>query len=144
MRNIVFTQLIILFALALFGQTNETHDMPTVADSIKNISTEEQKPFVFVEKMPEFPGGESELMRFIMKNKVYPEFEKNNKIEGTVVVSIVILEDGTIGNIEFMRKLTEGLANEVERIVKLMPKFTPGMQDGKPVKVLMIYHLDFV
>ncbi len=90
-----------------------------------------------VEKLPEFIGGKEKMVEFIQLNMVYPEQEKNDKIEGTVYASFVVDENGQITDIKIVRGVSEGLNDEVIRLLKLMPKWTPGAKNGKPVKVRM-------
>lgn len=85
-------------------------------------------------EFPKFPGGESELKRFIYKNLKYPAVARNNGIQGIVKVNFYILEDGKIEYID-ADNLGWGLTEEAVRIVKLMPNWTPGIQDKIPSKV---------
>lgn len=101
----------------------------------KEIVEEEQKPFSVVEQMPDFPGGTAELMAFLSKNIHYPVIAAENGISGTVVVRFVVSKTGTIGDITVMRHVDPSLDNEAIRVIKSMPKWIPGKQNGKPVPV---------
>ena len=75
------------------------------------------------------------MMKFLADNIVYPQQAKDNKIEGRVFVSFVVEKDGSISNIKVLRDIGGGCGAEVVRVVKLMPKWKPGTQKGKPVRV---------
>lgn len=91
-----------------------------------------------VEVMPEFPGGEKKLMEFLSKNTYYPDFEKEMGIEGKTFTKFVVNEDGSISNTEIMRSESRGFSTEAKRVVALLPKFKPGMQQGRAVKVQFV------
>lgn len=101
----------------------------------KEEAKEDDKIFMVVEDSPTFPGGEGEMMRYISNNIEYPQMEKENGIEGQVVVNFVVNEDGSISNIKILKGITKGLNEEAKRVIKTMPKWEPGEQRGKPVKV---------
>lgn len=88
-----------------------------------------------VEEAPEFPGGVNAMMDYLRGNLKYPESAKNNKQEGRVFIGFVVEKDGSITNISVLRGVCEDLDNEAVRVVKAMPKWTPGMNKGKPVRV---------
>ncbi len=102
-----------------------------------------EKVFTYVEKMPEFPGGESALMDFVRNNTVYPNREHDLDIEGKALLKFVVNEDGSIANIAVMKTDSRGFGEEGKRVVALMPKFKPGMQAGKPVKVQFVLPFQF-
>lgn len=91
--------------------------------------------YEFVEKMPSFPGGQEEMMKFIATNLKYPEETKKSGIQGRVVVRFVVTEIGRIEDIQVLRGIDSALDKEAVRVVKTMPKWEPGMQKGKPVAV---------
>lgn len=93
------------------------------------------KVFQIVECMPEYPGGDKLMMDFIQKNIKYPEYERENDIQGRVVVGFVVNEDGSLSNIKVKLPVSPGIDEEAIRIVKSFPKFNPGEQRGKPVRV---------
>ena len=103
--------------------------------SEEEIVEEEEEVFTTIEDDPEFPGGLEAMMKFLADNIVYPQEAKDNKIEGRVFVSFVVEKDGSISNIRILRDIGSGCGAEVVRVVKLMPKWKPGMQKGKPVRV---------
>jgi TonB family protein len=101
----------------------------TIQNKINSI----KKP---IEIMPSFPGGGAELMKFLAKNTTYPVEARNKGLEGKVVVKFYIDIDGSIKDIKIVKDpVGYGCAEEAIRVIKLMPKWTPGMQDGVPAKV---------
>ncbi|NQU33747.1 MAG: TonB family protein [Bacteroidetes bacterium] len=88
-----------------------------------------------VEEMPEFPGGMNKLMTFLGKNISYPMEAKKNKEQGRVFINFVVEKDGNISNAKVMRGVSPSLNAEALRVINLMPKWKPGTQRGKPVRV---------
>lgn len=88
-----------------------------------------------VEVMPQFPGGNSDLMRYLGANIKYPTIAAENDIEGRVVLKFVVGKDGNISDIQVIRSLDPSCDREAIRVVKSMPKWIPGMQNGYPVAV---------
>ena len=95
---------------------------------------EEEEIFTVVETQPQFPGGEDSLYNFIYSNLRYPQEAIDNGIEGNVYITFVIEKDGSITNIKILRDIGYGCGAEVVRVLKMMPKWIPGSQRGKPVK----------
>ncbi|MGL4291968.1 MAG: energy transducer TonB [Bacteroidales bacterium] len=91
--------------------------------------------FTVVEDMPMFPGGESALLGYIGKSVKYPVIAQENGIQGRVIVSFVIERDGSVADAVVVRGVDPSLDKEAIRVVKSMPKWTPGKQRGKPVRV---------
>jgi protein TonB len=89
----------------------------------------------FAEQMPEFEGGQEDLMKYLSKNIVYPPVAKENGIEGRVILQFVVGTDGKISQIDVVKKLGWGMEEEAVRVVKSMPPWRPGKQNGKPVTV---------
>lgn len=118
------------------GDPNGT-DASLIGDG--NAVVEEAAPTIFtiVEKMPSFPGGDEELFKYLAKNIKYPPMEKDNGISGTVYLKFVIGPDGNVSGIEVQRGVKGGpnLEQEAIRVVKSMPPWTPGVQNGKKVSV---------
>ena len=88
-----------------------------------------------VEEMPEYPGGMEAMMKFVAENLKYPEQMQKEKVEGRVLLSFVVEKDGSVTNIEEVQSPHPVLTEEAIRVVKLMPKWKPGKQDGKEVRV---------
>jgi protein TonB len=96
---------------------------------------EEESPFIIVEKMPAFPGGEKAMLRYIQSNVNHPEEAKKKGIEGTVVARFVVSKDGRIRDIEILKNPGGGCGEEVVRLLKNMPRWEPGKQRGRKVTV---------
>ena len=96
---------------------------------------EEQEIFLIVEKQPEFPGGNQALAKYLRDNIKYPQLAKETGIEGFVYVSFVVEPDGKVAHVEVVRHLGGGCDEEALRVVKNMPKWIPGSQRGRNVRV---------
>jgi len=91
--------------------------------------------YSLVEKMPEFPGGEEKMFNFIRKNLRYSAEMLESGIQGRVICRLVIEKNGRISNVEVLKSLSPACDKEAVRVIKLMPKWIPGEQDGKKVRV---------
>ena len=85
--------------------------------------------------MPEFPGGQSALMKYLSENIRYPVIAQENGIEGRVICSFVVERDGSITDVQVVRGVDPSLDKEAVRVIQSMPKWKPGKQRGKPVRV---------
>lgn len=104
---------------------------------------DEKQVFVIVEQEPEFPGGVRALKEYLSKSIHYPAFEAENGIQGRVTLSFVVERDGSITDIIEMRSPSEGLTREARRVVQSMPKWKPGKQRGKAVRVKYMLPVTF-
>ncbi len=104
----------------------------------EEIVEEKEAPFTFVEEMPVFPGGQEELMGFIVKNVQYPEVARKAGIEGRVYIRFVVEKEGTPTNFELVKGIGAGCDEEAVRVCKLMPRWLPGKQNGKSVRVSIV------
>lgn len=104
-------------------------------DVIVDEPVEEEEVFTIVETMPEFPGGEEGLRKFLADNIRYPTLAQENGIQGKVVVEFIIGKDGGVYDIAISRSVEGSLDKEASRVVGLMPKWIPGKKNGKTVKV---------
>ena len=94
-----------------------------------------QQIFTVVEEMPKFPGGDAELLKFIAKSIKYPVIAQENGIQGRVICAFVVNRDGSVVDAEVLRGVDPSLDKEALRVIGTMPKWTPGKQRGKPVRV---------
>lgn len=94
-----------------------------------------EKVYTRVEVMPQFPGGDAELLKFLAENIKYPKESQENGDQGRVICSFVIKSDGTLTNYKVIRGLTTLLDQEALRVLQAMPRWTPGTEGGKPVAV---------
>lgn len=95
----------------------------------------ESEIFTVVEETPQFPGGDEMRLRFLSENLKYPQAAREASVQGTVYISFVIEADGTITNTRIVRGIGQGCDEEALRVIQLMPKWQPGKQRGKPVRV---------
>jgi len=102
--------------------------------------------YTYVGEWPSFPGGNGARNRFLSENIVYPRAAEKKGIEGRVIVSFIIEKDGTITNVELLKGVEASLDEEAMRVVKLMPRWNPGKNNGEPVrtkhKVDVVYKLE--
>lgn len=119
-------------------------EFPAISDAVTSESIEkndtlkdnEEEPYTAVEQMPQFPGGPSELMKYISTNLRYPEDAKRDKTEGRVIARFTVKKDGSIGDVNIVRGVSPSLDAEAVRVLSGMPKWEPGMQNGKAVPTL--------
>ncbi len=95
----------------------------------------ENKVFDVVEQMPSFPGGPSALMQYLSSNIKYPVVAQENGVQGRVVVSFVVERDGSITDVQVARSVDPSLDREAQRVVRSMPRWIPGKQNGQAVRV---------
>lgn len=121
----------------------EVMDLSAETGPSEEEEAEGNQIFTVVEEQPEFPGGEAALMKYIQQNLKYPAFAAENGIQGRVTLSFTVEKDGSIANIEVMRSPADELSKEATRVVNSMPKWKPGKQRGKPVRVKYILPVTF-
>ena len=109
-------------------------ELPTDGDGKDEIEAPQQI-FTIVEQMPEFPGGEEELFKYLGKNIKYPSMARENGITGTVYVTFVVEGNGEISDVKKLRGIGGGCDEEAMRVVKAMPSWKAGKQNGKSVRV---------
>ncbi len=102
---------------------------------VEEEEVEEQQIFQVVEEMPEFPGGMAECMKWLSKNIKYPTISQENGVQGRVIIQFVVNRDGSIVDAQVARGVDPYLDKEALRVVGLMPKWKPGKQRGKEVRV---------
>ena len=101
----------------------------------QNKKTANDKVLEKAEVMPEFPGGDQAMMDFVAKNVQYPQEARDKEISGRVLVSFIVEKDGSIGDVKVVKGIGGGCDEEAVRVVKAMPKWKPGKDKGKPVRV---------
>lgn len=97
--------------------------------------TQEAEIFTIVEENPTFPGGDEARIKFLQNNIVYPVMAKESGIQGTVYVTFVVEKDGNVTAVKILRGIGGGCDEEAVRVIKAMPKWQPGKQRNKPVRV---------
>ena len=130
-----------------FGQkdnekgTEDRNVTKTLKDEVV-VEKKEEKPkevkeevFRSVEQMPQFPGGEAALMKYLQSHINYPPMAAENNVQGRVVVQFVVDKTGRVGEVKIVRSVDKDLDKEAARVCASLPKFTPGRQNGQPVSV---------
>ncbi len=111
--------------------------------SVKSTPVSDDEPYVVVEEMPVFPGGDSTLLDYIAKNTKYPEKAKASKIAGKVIVKFCVTATGSVDRVTVIRGVSPELDSEASRVVGTLPAFKPGRQSGKNVAVWYMVPIDF-
>ena len=119
-------------------------DVAPVISTQKEEEEEDTQVFFIVEDMPEFPGGELALRQYIANAIKYPVIAQENGIQGRVYVTFVVNNDGSIGDARIARGVDPSLDKEALRVVNTLPRWKPGMQRGKPVRVSYTVPINFV
>ena len=118
----------------------------TESDEDIAIEIEEESDddfFMVVENMPEFPGGDQGLMRYIQKNVKYPPIAKEYNITGKVYIQFIVDKTGSVTNVKVVRGVDKNLDAEAVRVVSSLPKYKPGKQRGKAVRVMFTIPINF-
>lgn len=127
----------ILFVLAFLGTAKSLSAQVDTTDM----------PYVLATKMPEFPNGGSQgMIEFIQEHLEYPMAEKQADIQGTIMMQFIVEKDGSLSDIKAIKSVEKGenLVKEATRVIKLMPKWKPGMQDDQNVRVYKNVPFHFV
>ena len=114
-----------------------------VAPVIEEDEVVEQEIFQIVEEMPEYPGGDKKLLEYVAKSVKYPQIARESGIQGRVFVNFVIEPDGSVSNVKVLRGIGGGCDEEAMRVIKSMPKWKPGKQRGKAVRVTYTLPVNF-
>ncbi|MCX6290934.1 MAG: TonB family protein [Bacteroidetes bacterium] len=118
--------------------STETHEGEKIVDLPPEnpvVSDDEGKIFTIVEEMPSFPGGEEKMLEYVAKNIKYPSVARENAITGRVYVNFYIDKDGKVQSAKVVRGIGGGCDEEALRVVKSMPTWKPGKQNGRAVNV---------
>ena len=121
--------------IASSEETGQAVEIVYVPVQAEEEEPEEQEIFDVVENMPEFPGGQAALMSYLAKNIKYPTIAQENGTQGRVIIQFVVNRDGSIVDARVARGVDPYLDKEALRVVNSMPKWKPGMQRNKPVRV---------
>lgn len=139
-RKGLFTRLFLVISLVMASLTASASGKGAVVPGATNDNDE---IFMSVEKMPYFPGGEAALMTYIRNTIAYPPEAMDRNIQGKVIVQFVVDTTGQVGEVRVVRSVDKDLDLEAVRVVKTLPKFTPGTQFGKPVNVWYTLPVNF-
>jgi len=125
-------------------EMNQDDEVDFTDIAVEDEEEEDAPVFYIVEDMPEFPGGEAALHTYIAKSIKYPVIAQENGMQGRVYISFVIGAKGTVEDIKVARGVDPALDKEAIRVISKMPKWKPGKQRGKPVKVSFTVPINFV
>jgi periplasmic protein TonB len=125
-------------AVAVEGPTDVTFEEP-----VEEVVADDNEIFTVVEQNPEFPGGYDAMMTFVKQNMKYPTNARKMQVEGTVYVGFVVNKDGVISDVKVLRGILAECDNEAVRVIKLMPPWKPGKQNGRFVNVRYTVPLKF-
>jgi periplasmic protein TonB len=120
----------------------EVEEAPVQAEEVQE-NVDEAEPFVVVEEMPMFPGGEAALLAYIAEHTQYPEVAKENNIQGKVIVRFCVTSKGGVDKVSILKGVDPELDKEAIRVVQTLPAFKPGKQGGKPVPVWYMVPINF-
>ena len=115
--------------------TKTLKDEVVVEKPIEKPKEVKEEVFRSVEQMPQFPGGEAALMKYLQSHINYPPMAAENNVQGRVVVQFVVDKTGKVGEVKVVRSVDKDLDKEAVRVCKSLPKFTPGRQNGQAVSV---------
>lgn len=121
----------------------EIMEIPYIPPIIEEEPEDDNLVYDKVEQLPQFPGGQSALISFLSRNVKYPKVCQENGIQGTVIMQFVINKDGNISDVSVYKGVNPYLDTEATRVIKSMPKWTPGKQKGKPVNVKYTLPINF-
>jgi len=135
--------MISLFFLILVSFFAYSQEKKTDKITVRKESISSETVTAVPDVMPEYPGGLGEFYKFIAKSIVYPKIALDSGIVGSVYITFTILEDGTTGGLKILKGLCCGCNEETIRVLQMMPKWTPGILKGKPVKTVMTFPIRF-
>ncbi len=118
-------------------------DIADLQEVITQAPQEEEKPYTMVEQMPQFPGGQVELLKYIAKNLRYPTIAQENGIQGRVILRFVVSATGEVKDITVLRSLDPYCDKEAIRVVSTLPQWIPGKQNGRNVPVYYTLPIQF-
>ena len=127
-------KLLLMSLLALFGLSTVSAQKTVVSKKNQKV-VKEVELFDVVEQMPSFPGGPAAMFEYLMQSMKYPEDAEKQKVEGRVIASFVVETDGSISGVKVVKPVFPSLDAEAIRVLQAMPKWEPGKQSGKFVRV---------
>ena len=140
----IFFILSILFATTLVKAQEKTIDSIVPRPGVPITTADGKKIYVSVEKDPGFRGGLNNFYRYLSDNIRYPPDAQRNHIQGKVFLTFVIETDGSLSNVTVVRGVSADIDAEAIRVVKASPKWTPGLQNGVPVRVSYTMPISFI
>jgi len=144
---VVPVTLIVFLAISAYkyADTPPPPPPPPPTDYINTVKEEagNEEPFVVVEEMPMFPGGDKELLKYIQESTKYPVIARDKNIQGRVIIRFCVTAKGGVSHISVLKGVSPELDEEAMRVVSSLPAFNPGRQDGKPVPVWYMVPITF-
>ena len=147
MKKILFLSIVLLLLVcgtSMVVSQDKKIVVVTEEFEVEEVEEDEEQIFAIVENMPEFPGGQQAMMKFIAENTQYPAKAMEKGIQGRVFCQFVVEKDGRVSNIQVVRTSGDAsLDKEAVRVISSMPKWNPGIQQGKPVRVVYTLPVSF-
>lgn len=135
--NIVQDDVEVMDDIIIDAEATQFTEIPTYTPPavVEEEEVAEAEIFTVVEDQPSFPGGDEARIRFLQENIKYPQMARESGIQGTVYVTFVVEKNGAVTDVRVLRGIGGGCDEEAVRVIKAMPKWQPGKQRGKPVRV---------
>ncbi|MCX6235504.1 MAG: energy transducer TonB [Bacteroidetes bacterium] len=137
--NIVDDNVNITDDIVIDAEANQNTQIEEYVAPVSNVKEEEEiveaEIFTVVEESPSYPGGEAARIQYLQDNIKYPQMARESGIQGTVYVTFVVEPDGSVSHVLVLRGIGGGCDEEAIRVVNSMPRWNPGKQRGKPVRV---------
>lgn len=142
--NIVDDKIVIDNEIEIDADVDNSNTEYSYVETTQEVEVVEAEIFTVVEENPMFPGGDEARMKYLQENIKYPQMARESGIQGTVYVTFVVEPSGSISNIKILRGIGGGCDEEAIRVVNQMPKWVPGKQRGKSVRVQFNMPIRFV
>ena len=135
----------LVFPGAVFSQVQTEQEFKPMQGKYEDSSAQEDsvRSFTSIDVLPQFPGGQQGWAQFLMQNLKYPEEARKKKIMGRVLVQFVVEKDGSLSDMKILRGIGGGCDEETVRVLQLSPKWKPGVQNGRTVRVSYVMPLSF-
>jgi TonB family protein len=131
----LFVLMLILSSATINHDSTKSRSSALANNKLQATQKPKDKVFTEVEKAPSYPGGLDKFYKFLGANIHYPAEMREKKVEGKVFISFIVEEDGSLSNMKILREPGYGSGKETVRVMKLSPKWIPGVQNGKKVRV---------
>ncbi|TCD12702.1 energy transducer TonB [Pedobacter frigidisoli] len=139
MKNYLLASILFCIAFTASAQKDSTTKTEFHVDSL----AKEKFAFLSIEKQPEYPGGLKNFYQYISRNVRYPKQAKKDGVSGNVVLSFVVEKDGQLKDVKVINSVREDIDAEAIRVVSNSIKWSPGIQNGKPVRVMYRFNVNF-
>ena len=133
-KSTVFLKCGLLVMAMAFMLSSVSAQSQSPAPPKPKVVEDPNRVYIVAEKMPKFPGGMQALGKFLGKNIKYPAVDRENDIQGQVIVQFIVEPNGSLSDVKALRSPTDAMAKEAVRVISMSPKWKPGMQNGKAVR----------